>query len=171
MSDIVSVQRRMSSLEVSPQFDSYSKVIIHVSDDVAYEYGTNTGRTLEFENPFGTQQMCRDILQRLQGYQYQPYTAEDAVIDPAAEIGDALSSALIYGGIYTREKTFGKLMRADVSAPADEEINHEYEFEDQQTREFKRQIDDLNASLEIANDNITQRFLKRAATMHLLDGR
>ena len=154
MSDIVSVQRRISQLDVSPQFDSYSKVIIHVSDDTTYEYGTNTGRTLEFDNPFGSQQMCRDVLQRLQGYQYQPYTADGTILNPAAEIGDALNSSLVYGGIYTREKNFGRLMKADVSAPTDEEINHEYTYEDPQTREFKRQIDDLNASLEIANDNI-----------------
>ena len=154
MSDIVSVQRKISQLDVSPQFDSYSKVVIHVSDDTTYEYGTNTGRTLEFDNPFGSQQMCRDILTRLQGYQYQPYTADGTILNPAAEIGDALNSALVYGGIYTRSKNFGRLMKADVSAPQDEEINHEYTYEDPQTREFKRQIDDLNANLTIANDNI-----------------
>ncbi len=154
MSDIVSVQRRISQLDVSPQFDSYSKVVIHVSDDTTYEYGTDTGRTLEFDNPFGSQQMCRDVLARLQGYQYQPYTADGTLLDPAAEIGDALNSALVYGGIYTRSKTFGRLMKADVSAPQDEEINHEYQFETAEQREFKRQIDDLRASLIIANDNI-----------------
>lgn len=154
MSDIVSVQRRISQLDVSPQFDSYSKVVIHVSDDTTYEYGTDTGRTLEFDNPFGSQQMCRDVLQRLQGYQYQPYTADGTILDPAAEIGDALNSAHVYGGIYTRSKTFGRLMKADVSAPQDEEIDHEYKYENPETREFKRAIDDVTAKLEIANDNI-----------------
>lgn len=154
MSDIVPVMRRISQLDVSPQFDSYSKVIIHVSDDTTYEYGTNTGRTLEFDNPFGSQQMCRDILTRLQGYQYQPYTADGTILNPAAEIGDALNSSLVYGGIYTRSKTFGRLMKADVSAPEDEEINHEYQYEDPKTREFKRAIDNVSAQLEIANDNI-----------------
>lgn len=154
MSDIVSVQRRISKLDVSPQFDSYSKVVIHVSDDTTYEYGTDTGRTLEFDNPFGSQQMARDVLARLQGYQYQPYTADGTILNPAAEIGDALNSALVYGGIYTRSKTFGRLMQADVSAPQDEEINHEYKYESPEQREFKRQLEDVRASLIIANDNI-----------------
>ena len=154
MSDIVAVQRKISKLDVAPQFDSYSKVIIHVSDETTYEYGTDTGRTLEIDNPFGTQQMCQDILQRLQGYQYQPYTADETLLDPAAEMGDALSSPLVYGGIYSRSKTFGRLMKTDVTAPTDEEINHEYKYESPETREFKRQIDDVTAKLEIANDNI-----------------
>ena len=144
----------MTTLDISPQFDSYSKVVIHVSDDTTYEYGTDTGRTLELENPFGSQQMCQDILTRLQGYQYQPYEANGALLDPASEIGDAVNSPLVYGGIYTRTRTFGRLMKANISAPQDEEINHEYQFESPEVREFKHQLDDVRASLIIANDNI-----------------
>ena len=158
--DVIPVQRKMTTLDVSPQFDSYSKVIIHVSDEVAYEYGTDTGRTLEFDNPFGTQQMCQDILTRLQGYQYQPYVADGTLLDPAAETGDALNSPLIYGGIYTRTKTFGRLMKTDVSAPCAEEINHEYVYESPEQREFKRTTDDLRASLTIANDAITAEVIR-----------
>lgn len=154
MSDVAYVGNRISTLDVSRQFDSYSKVIIHVSDDEVIEVGTDAGRTLELDNPYGTQQMAQDILTRLQGYQYQPYQADGTIINPAAEIGDALSSTKVYGGIYTRSNTFGRLMKADVGAPYDEEINHEYAFETPEQREFKRQIDDVRASLVIANNNI-----------------
>lgn len=154
MSDVAYVGNRISTLDVSRQFDSYSKVIIHVSDDEVIEVGTDAGRTLELDNPYGTQQMAQDILNRLQGYQYQPYQADGTIVNPAAEIGDALSSTKVYGGIYTRSQTFGRLMKADVGAPYDEEINHEYAYETPQEREFKRQIDDVKASLIIANDNI-----------------
>ena len=155
MSDVIPVQRRMSNLDVSPLFDSYSKVVIHVDDDTTYEWGTNTGRILEIDNPFGSLQMAKDILQRLQGYQYQPYDAGGALLNPAAEMGDAFSSLYVYGGIYTRSKTFGRLMKADVSAPQDEEINHEYQYESPETREFKRETADLRASLIITNNAIT----------------
>ena len=154
MSDVVSLGRRVTEINVSPQFDNYSKVIIHVSDETTYESGNDTGRALEIDNPFGTQAMADNILQSLTGYQYQPYTADGALLDPAAEIGDAVNARGTYGGIYTRERTFGRLMKADVSAPQDEEINHEYQFESPERREFKRQIDDVKASLIIANDRI-----------------
>lgn len=154
MSDIVSLARRVSQVDVSPQFDNYSKVVIHVSDDTTYVAGNDTGRTLEIDNPFGTRAMADNMLTSLTGYQYQPYEAKGALLDPAAEIGDAVNMRGAYGGIYTRERTFGRLMKADVSAPHDEEINHEYQFESPQERSFRRQINDVRASLIIANDNI-----------------
>ena len=161
MSDVVSLARRISSLDVSPQFDNYSKVVIHVSDETTYVAGNDTGRTLEIDNPFGTQAMARNILAQLTGYQYQPYTAQGALLDPAAEIGDAVNMRGAYGGIYTRERTFGRLMKADVSAPHDEEINHEYQFESPEKREFKRSIGEVKASLIIANDRITAEVTAR----------
>lgn len=154
MSDVTTLSQRLSNLDVSPQFDSYSKVIIHVSDDAVIEVGNDDGRTLELDNPFGTQAMAQTILDSLRGFQYQPYEATGALLDPAAEIGDAANMRGNYGGIYTRSRTFGRLMKADISAPHDEEINHEYKYESPQERQFKRQIDDVKASLIIANDRI-----------------
>jgi len=154
LSDVVSLGRRVSSLDVSPQFSNYSKVVIHIDSETAVEVGNDTGRTLELDNPFGTQQMAQDILNKLSGYQYQPYSADGALLDPAAEIGDAASIRGNYGGIYTRSRTFGRLMKADISAPTDEEINHEYKFESPEKREFARQIEDVKASLIIANNRI-----------------
>ena len=154
MSDVVTISSRLTNLEVSPQFNSYSKVRIIVSDDTVYEVGNDDGRTLEIENPFGTQAMAQTILNSLSGFQYQPYQADGALLDPAAEIGDAANMRGNYGGIYTRDRTFGRLMKADISAPCDEEINHEYAYEAPETREFKRSINDVKASLIIANDRI-----------------
>ena len=150
----MSLGRRVTEINVSPQFDNYSKVIIHVSDETAYESGNDTGRTLEIDNPFGTQAMADNILQSLTGYQYQPSDVTGALLDPAAEMGDAVNARGTYFGIYARERTFGRLMKADVSAPQDEEINHEYQYESPERREFKRSIDDVKASLIIANDRI-----------------
>ena len=154
MSDVVGLGRRVSALDISPQFSNYSKVIIHTDDETAIEVGDDTGRTLELTNPFATQEMAENILQSLSGYQYQPYDAQDALLDPAAEIGDAANIRGTYGGIYSRSRKFGRLMSANISAPHDEEINHEYQYESPEERKFTRQINDVKASLIIANDRI-----------------
>ena len=78
MSDLISIASRLSHLDVSPQFMPYSKVMIHVSDDTVIETGDDTGRTLELDNPFGTQQMAEDILAKMRGFLYQPYEAQGA---------------------------------------------------------------------------------------------
>lgn len=154
LSDVTTLSNRITNLEAAPQFQPYSKVVIHVSDETEIVEGNDSGRTLEIDNPFGTQAMAQAMLASLSGKQYQPYYADGALLDPAAEIGDAANMRNIYSGIYTRSRTFGRLMKADISAPHDEEINHEYAFESPQERKFTRQINDVKASLIIANDRI-----------------
>lgn len=161
MSDIVNIRRRASSLDASPQFDSYSKVIIHVSDESTVTVGDDTGRTLEIDNPFGTQQMAADILARLRGYQYQPYEADGALLDPAAEIGDGVAVGNIYGGIYRRGTSFSRLMASSISAPKDEEINHEFKFESPTERKFTREIGDVRATLLVQSDQISAKVSQR----------
>lgn len=161
MSDVINLGTRMQNLDVSPQFDTYSKVIIHIDDDSQVSAGNDSGRVLEVDNPLGTQALANEMLARLKGFRYQPYQADGALLDPAAEIGDAVNTPSTYGGIYTRSRTFGRLMKADISAPCDEEINHEYEFEPPQEREFKREMGDVRASLIIQSNMIQAEVVDR----------
>lgn len=161
MADVISLGQRVSSVDVSPQFQPYSKVIIHIDNDNAVEVGDNTGRTLEFDNPFGSREMAQNILNRLSGYQYQPYQADGALLDPAAEIGDAVGTATSYGGLYTRSRKFGRLMKADISAPHDEEINHEFKYESPQERKFTRVTGEIRASIILTNNLIQSEVVAR----------
>lgn len=160
MSDRINLQRRVSELNKSPQFDSYSKVIIHIDDETDITVGDDYGRTLEFTNPFGTRQMAVDLLAKLRGFQYQPFTASGALLDPAAEIGDGVAVKDVYGGMYTRVRTFNRLMKADISAPHDEEIDHEYKFETPQERKIRRQFGDVRATFAVQAGLIEARVSK-----------
>lgn len=171
MSDTTYIGQRVSNIEVSPQFQPYSRVIIHIDDDTQVVAGNTTGRTLEIDNPFGNQQMANAILQSLSGYQYQPYTADGALLDPAAEIGDAIETTAVHGGIYSRNRQFGRLMKADVAAPTDEEINHEYVFETPTERAYKRQVEDVKASFILTNNLIETEVARANAAEGQLSSR
>lgn len=145
----INLLSRVASVDVAPTFTNYSKVIIHIDDETVVESGDDTGRTLEIDDPFGSQELADQMLARLRGYQYQPLYASSALLDPAAEIGDGVSVKGIYSGIYQRTRTFNQLMPADIAAPHDEEINHEYKFVTAQERNFNRQIGNVKASLLI----------------------
>lgn len=147
MSDVSPVGRQVSNVKVSPQFDAVTKVVVKISDTEAYESGTDGGRTLEVSNPWGSQRMADNILARLQGFQYTPYDAHGAVLDPATEMGDFANLATVFGGVFERRRNFGRLMKADISAPTDEEINHEYKFETPQKREYTRMFGEVKASI------------------------
>lgn len=161
--DLIDVGSKVSTVDVSPPFDAYSRVIIHISDDTQVVAGDDSGRTLEIDNPFGNQEMADRMLASMQGFQYRPYTANGALLDPAAEIGDALNTETSYGGIYTRSRNFGRLMKADVSAPTDEEIDHEYRFESPSERRFKRTVGEVKASILLTNERIDLEVSERKA--------
>ena len=168
MSDVIPIGTKVTSVKTSPQFDTYGKVVVKISDSEAFEAGNNTGRTLEVSNPWGTQAIANHILARLQGrtanatgaFRYTPYDANGAILDPAAEMGDFINAADVFGGIFTRKRTFGRLMKANVGSPTDEEINHEYQFESPQRREYTRMFGEVKASILIQAGEIEAKVSK-----------
>lgn len=140
MSDSVFVGTKAGGLETSPQFEPISKIILLVDSENYYEAGNDTGRTLEITCPYGTQAMANNLLSSLGGYAYQPATATDALIDPAAELGDAVTVGGIYTVLAQMDTTFDSLMTADIGAPGQEEIESEYPYVSQQQSETDRKI-------------------------------
>ena len=149
MSNATYLGRNIRSFKSSPQFDGFSRVVIVVSDEIEYSAGTETGRTLRLTCPWGTPQMAQNILQDVRGFQYQPYTADGAIIDPSVELGDGVTANNVYGGVYTQAIKFGPLLTATVAAPEDEEINHEYPYKSKPNKEITREAKMLRASLAI----------------------
>ena len=163
MSDRINLLRRLASLDRAPEFDGVTKLICNIDDETQMTVGDDTGYALEFDNPMMTEPVLTAMLNKIRGYQYQPYQAEGALLDPAAEMGDAVSMRGLYGGIFTRSRNFSRLMKADISAPADEEIDHEYKFETKQERKVKRQIGDVRATLLVQAGQISAEVAQREA--------
>lgn len=138
----------------SKAYAPWSRVVLQVDENLSYTAGDDTGRTLTAANPFGTQQMAEDMLRRLKGSSYQPYSGTDALLDPAAELGDAVEIRGYYGGIYGWTRKPGKLYSADIFAPSDEEIDHEYPYKSSQERTVTRQNRETKANLRVLADRI-----------------
>lgn len=170
MSDITYVGKNIIDFKCAPRFDEYSKVVITVSDDVEYSAGTDTGRTLTMVCPWGSQEMADDLLERIRGFRYQPYSATDAELDPAAELGDGVTVNNIYGGIYTQKNTFGRRFTASISAPYDEEIDHEYPYISQSERKVTRQLYQMAAELKVQAGLISAEVAERKSDVESLSG-
>lgn len=168
MSNRTYLGRSMRRFTSAPQFDGFSKVIITVSDEIEYTAGNDTGRVLRITNPWGTPQMARDILESVRGFQYQPYTAEGAMIDPSVELGDGVTANNVYGGVYTQKISFGPLLTATVSAPEDEELNHEYPYKSKPNKEITREAKLLRAEMRIQADRITLEVNERKTAVEQL---
>lgn len=157
MSDFekIAVGKEVESFEVSPQFDAYSGVVIVDSEGNEELVGTDTGRTITI--PGITRAQAQAILADLtgSGFQYQPYTASNAILNPAAELGDGVTINGTYSGIYKMSRNYSPLMTADIEAPQDEEIDHEYPYEPKQDRIYKREIAQAMTRISQTEDAIT----------------
>ena len=144
-----------SSMNVAPAFDSYSRVTIIIDDETEISVGNDSGRELIVNCPWGTNAMALNILQSLSGYQYQPYNASNVYVDPSAELGDAVTIRGTMGGIYSMYTDFNPLMAADLSAPHEEEINHEFPYETKIERTVRRLSKDTKAEFAVQSDQIS----------------
>ncbi len=159
MADIL-VDKKAQSLDISEAFDGYSRVVIKTGqtddegNDIAYVAGNESGRTLEIENPWGNQEIADNILSKIEGWAYQPMSADSATLNPAFEVGDSVVVNNVFSGIYSSKVRFSRLFTGDIEAPYDKEINHEYQYEDSQERKFTRKLNDAVARLNFYADSI-----------------
>ena len=128
------------SAEVSDAFQPYSKVIVWYDDENAYQAGDDSGRTLEIDCIWATQAMADDILASVRGFVYQPYSASNVPIDPAAELGDGITINGISSAIEKININIDRLWAVDISAPWDEEVDHEYQYLSPEQRALARKV-------------------------------
>lgn len=125
----IDIGRRAAKHDYGDLFAPYTGVTINLTDgDTSFTSGDDSGRTLTVESPWASQKMADNLLAQVRGAQHQPFTATGAILDPAAELGDAITVGGVSGIMYRRSQRFGTLYRADISAPGDEEINHEIPY-------------------------------------------
>ena len=171
MSSSVSILRNMVSFDKAEQFDGFSKVVIIVSDEIEYSAGTETGRTLTLNCPWGTQEIANNILQSIKGFQYQPMTAENALVDPSVEIGDGVSANGVYSGVYSLETKFNSNLPTTVSAPADEELYEEHTYVPKSEREVTRKFLDFQSQFRIQDGKISAEVSERKSDVSSLNSK
>ena len=166
--DVMNVLRRAEDLDVAPAQLPYSGVEIVTGkqdangNDIIYTAGDSSGRVLTINNPWGTQTQANNIITQIRGFTYQPYTAQDALVDPCAEIGDGVSVNGVYSGIYKMSRDYNALMPADIAAPQSEDIDHEYPFEPDENREITRRFTQMESELSIASSEISAKVSKKS---------
>ena len=168
----------MQSLAVGRKLDSYTGVLIHAgqsSDGSAIDYfaGNSSGYVLEIDNPLGTQAMAQTILDglKLRGTRYQPFEAGSAILDPSAELGDNVTVNGVSSILFRKLTRHSHLMAADVAAPHDEEVDHEFPFVSPLVREFKRESAYARSRLTLNANAIEAEVVRASDAEGVLSGR
>ena len=173
MADSFNLLRRVRSLDIAPELSGYSGVVIFAGQDedgnnIEYRAGDQTGTVLEITNEWGSQAQADAIYRKIRGFRYQPYKAAGSKIDPSAEIGDAVTVADIYSGVFAKKTTFGRHICTDLEAPSKEEVEHEFQIQSPTNRQYERFTRSVRASLSITATKIAAEVEDRKAEDNLL---
>lgn len=157
----VFVGARVSDLDTSAPPVRISRVTLRVDGETTYTAGDDTGRTLEKECPWGTQEMCESILAGVRPVSYQPFSGQDSLLDPAAEVGDGITIGGVYSELVKTDIRFDGMYSADAAAPGSNEVEDEYPYKSRARRIADRERSGTYAKitktatqirLEVAND-------------------
>lgn len=173
MAESFNLLRRVSSLDTSMELPAYSGVVIFAGQDeegnnIEYRAGDQTGTLLEITNEWGSQAQADAIYKKIRGYRYQPYKASGTHIDPSVEIGDAVTIADTYGGVFLRATTYGRDITSELEAPSKEEIEHEFQIQSPTNRQYERFTRSVRASLTLSESKIAAEVEDRKAEDNVL---
>lgn len=164
MAESFNLLRRVKSLDTSPELPEYTGVLIYAGQDeegnnIEYSAGNRTGTVLEITNEWGSQEQANAIYKRILGFRYQPYSAGGTSIDPAVEIGDAVTIADTYGGVFLRATDY-RDTTSNLEAPSNEEIEHEFQVQSPTDRQYERFTRTVRADLTLKATQIMAKVEK-----------
>lgn len=133
--------RRLANFSPGIASQPISKVeLLDENGDVVGVSGSDTGRTLTALQPDGTNAMAAAILAKVSGYKHIGYDGRKALLDPAAELGDAVTVDGLYVPLIALDMTFDPLLAPDISAPDADEIDDEYPYKSPTQRQIERNM-------------------------------
>lgn len=133
--------RRLAEFSPGIASQPITKVeLLDENGDVVGVSGSDTGRTLTALNPDGTNAMAAAILKKVSGYKHIGYEGSSALLDPAVELGDAVTVDGFYLPLIALDMTFDPMLAPDISAPDADEIDDEYPYKSPTQRQIERNM-------------------------------
>ena len=135
------LERSMVTFEDSPSLSPVTGVHLETEAGTVVEAGNDTGYRIkaicDFSDTTGIAELC---LSKISQYSYKPFAAINAYLDPLVDVGDSVK---IDGKIYqtmTIDWNLSKDPVADVSAPYDQEVDHEYTIVNPEAKNYRKTI-------------------------------
>lgn len=141
-------------LDYAPALPPYTRVIFDIDENTQISSGNDIGGTIECDCPIATQANADYALSQINTLEYQPMTASGALIPPEAEIADWVTIDGITSVIASISTNFGRLMFADIAAPLEQEVTHEYQYVSPTERKYRRELGDMAASITLNSQQI-----------------
>ena len=136
----------MKSLRTSPDFDPIHNVQLQtIAGTIAY--AGSGGYTLKASCEYSNSAAAGICLQNVDGFVYRPFEATSVRLDPAVELGDLAFVKDSWRQIMLIQWRFGSQIYADISAPAEEAVDHEYTMESEVALAYRKSVEAASKAL------------------------
>lgn len=140
-SGVTGLWTEIRDIAFGPALEGISGVELTNMDGTTIAAGDSSGYVIQGECEFSTTTGVAEIaLDRIEDYSYRPFSSSIAYLDPAAELGDLLILNGQYYQLMTITWDITKHPAAEMSAPFDAEVDHEYTYESETKRYYKRTL-------------------------------
>lgn len=154
--DIAYVGMAANNLDISTPLAAITGIEIQAPDGTTAFAGARTGYVVKATCAFADTSIAQLCLSKIAGYQYIPFEVSRARIDPIAEIGDSVFIAEEMFPIITADWNIAPKITADLSAPFEEEVDHEYQTMSESAKALKSAINYTNGQIEQTRSYIQQ---------------
>ena len=133
------IQLSTQSLDNSPALNPVTGVHLETEMGTVMESGDASGYMVksvcDVSSTTGVPELC---LSKIEDYVFRPFSANVAYLDPRADIGDSVKIGGTIYQIMSIDWNIGKTPTANISAPFDQEIDHEYTIPNQDTKTYRK---------------------------------
>ena len=137
----------------------------------ANNYDSLTGTVISVECPYANAENAARVLSIISGFEYQPFKATRAYLEPAAGLGDGISIYEISSIIVKQSMTISNTSPSDLSADySKQEVDDEYEYKTPVERQLAREEQNRKTSITILDGRIEANADTIEAVTERLDG-
>lgn len=145
----------------SAKYSPVDRVVLWVDDEHCYrapaglsqaQWDAMTGKIIEADCPYATQQLANEILSNTVNMVYAPFTSENTFINPAAELGDGITTHGIYSILAAQTINFSNTSPSTIVAGKESEASKK--IVDPTMRSFSHKLATITSELNVLPDSI-----------------
>lgn len=130
------------SIETSPALPAVTGVHLETDAGTVMQYGSDSGYVVRAVcNVATTEGITEFCLTKVNHFVYKPFTAYNVCLDPAVELGDSVMINGVGYQVMALDLRLNGLITATVSAPYDQEVDHEYAVPNKDAQTYRKVMD------------------------------
>lgn len=138
---LIELGMKVKDIDVGNEIGNIGSVELETSGGTVARAKYGEGYTLKAHCDFSDSNVAYLCMSNINGYSYKPFSATSARLNPAAELGDLIEIAGDYYQLACINWKIGPHIIADISAPFEEVVDHEYPMLSQTAKQLRKAME------------------------------